>query len=150
MSFTDGPYVQAACFCEQVIEGKDGTLSLIRIVDILWHNEVGPNPPAQMPNFPFQLKLVLMFKSGRAEGRSEVKIVPSLPNGETETAVVQTVHFEGDEKGQNLIVQFAYVFRYEGLYWFNVLVDEEKITAIPLRVRYQRVVASMPPQSPQV
>ncbi len=146
MAFTDGPFVQAACFCDQVIEGKDGTLSLIRIIDTLWHNEAGPNPPTEMPTFPFQVKLVLMLKSGKAEGRHEVKLVPELPTGETETAGVYPAHFEGAEKGQNIIVQFAYAFKYEGLYWFKVYVDDEKITSIPLRVRYNRVVIPSPPQ----
>ncbi len=144
MSFDEGPYIQAACFCDQVIEAKDGSLSLIRIIDTLWHQEAGPNPPMDMPAFPFQIKLVLMLKSGRAEGRFEVNIVPELPNGETERAIMNTVHFEGEEKGQNMVVQFAYVFRLEGLYWFKVLVGNEKITAIPLRIRYRRIVIPVP------
>ncbi len=148
MSFVDGPYVQAACFCEQVIEAKDGPLSLIKIVDTLWHQEVGPTPPEDLPAFQYQLKLVLMFKSGRAEGRHEVKVVPELPNGESETAVMQTVHFEGDEKGVNIVLQFVYVFRLEGLYWFKVLIDNELATKIPLRTRYRRVVMELPPQPP--
>ncbi len=148
MPFEDGPFVQAACFCEMVIEDKSGVLSLLRIIDTLWHTEAGPNPPEEMPAFPFQVKLVLMLKSGRVEGRHEVKIVPSLPNGETEGPQTYTVHFEGEEKGQNLVVQFAYLFRYEGLYWFRVLLDNEKITAIPLRIRYRRIVAANPPMAP--
>lgn len=150
MPFTDGPFVQAACFCDQVIEAKDGSLSLIRIVDTVFHAEVGPNPPQQMPGFVYQLKLVLMFKSGRATGRSEVKIVPALPNGETDTPLMQTIHFEGEEKGNNIVVHIGYAFKYEGLYWFSIFLDDEKITAVPLRVRYQRQVLPIPPQTPQM
>lgn len=34
MAFELGPYIQAATFCSEVIEGKDGVLSLIRLMDI--------------------------------------------------------------------------------------------------------------------
>ncbi len=140
MAFTEGPYVQVACFCEQVIEDKTGVLSLIRIIDTVIHTQAGVTPPSEMPTFPYKSKLVLMFKSGRAQGRHELKLVPELPSGETESPATFTIHFEGEEKGQNIVIDFVFAFRFEGLYWFKVLIDEEQITALPVRVKYNRVV----------
>jgi len=56
-----------------------------------------------------------------------------------------TVHFEGEEKGHNVITRMALTFEHEGLYWFKVYLGEELLTAIPLRVRYNRIVTAPSP-----
>ena len=139
MPFEGGPYIQAACFCNMALEDKTGTLSLIRIIDNVVHTEVGPSPPEEMPPVPFTGKLVLMLKSGRAIGRHTLKVEPELPSGETEGNIILTIHFEGEEKGQNVVTDLRYIFKHEGLYWFNIYLDDEKMTAIPFRVRYNRL-----------
>jgi hypothetical protein len=140
MAFERGPYIQAACFCELVIADQENVLSLIRVVDTLNHFEAGPNPPEDMPPFMHPLKLVLMLKSGEARGRSNLRIVPQVPTGETKDALDLTVHFEGDEKGHNIAANLNFGFEMEGLYWFHVYVDDHKLTSIPLRVKYDRRV----------
>jgi hypothetical protein len=147
MAFEGGPYIQAACFCDTVIEDKTGVLSLIRIVDTVTHTAVGASPPEDMPEFPYAMKLVLMLKSGMARGRSNLRIVPQLPTGETEQGATVTAYFEGEEKGQNVITNINYIFRIEGLYWFKVYLDETLLTAIPLRVKYDRAVIASAPRS---
>ncbi|MFV2045158.1 MAG: hypothetical protein ACC700_18230 [Anaerolineales bacterium] len=145
MPFDGGPYVQAACFCDSVIEDKTGALSLIRIIDTVTHTEVDPSPPEQMPPFPYSMKFVLMLKSGQARGRANLRVVPELPTGATMKPFELTAHFEGEERGQNVITNMALKFEVEGLYMFNVYLDEELFTAIPLRVKYNRVVAGVMP-----
>ncbi len=142
MAFENGPYVQAACLCDMVLEDKTGTMSLIRIIDVLTNAVSGPNPPVDMPPMTHTFWLAVMLKSGSAVGRHEVKVVPQLPSGETKDPLVLTVHFEGGEKGANVMAQMTFQFVYEGLHWFNVYLDEAKLTAIPLLVRYNRVIAS--------
>ncbi|MGH9740926.1 MAG: hypothetical protein ACRD51_01105, partial [Candidatus Acidiferrum sp.] len=44
-----GPYLQMACFCEKVLNEKDGVLSIIRVIDRLTVNASGPDSPEQMP-----------------------------------------------------------------------------------------------------
>lgn len=144
----DGPFIQAACFCETVIEDKSGVLSLIRIIDTLTHSEAGPTPPDDMPAFPYTFKLVLMLKSGEAKGRYNLKIEPELPNGATEKSILVTAYFEGEEKGQNVVADMAFVFKIEGLYWFSVFLEDKKLTAMPLRVKYNRVVVGSSPPTP--
>ena len=143
----DGPFIQVACFCEQVIEDKTGVLSLIRIIDTLTHGAAGPTPPDEMPPFVYPLKFVLMMKSGAARGRHNVRIQPELPNGSTQDSINITAHFEGEEKGHNIVANLSFNFTLEGLYWFNVFLDDTKLTAIPFRVKYDRVVlgTSVPP-----
>jgi len=146
MPFEEGPYVQAAAFCDQVIEDKTGTLSLIRIIDTLTHQQVGPEPPSELPPVTHSMKLVLALKSGRAVGRHQVRIVPHAPSEETEPPLEVTVHLEGEGQGANIILNVTYRFALEGLYWFYVYFDDALLTKVPFRVRYIRVTSGpMPP-----
>lgn len=140
MAFEQGPYIQVAAFCDQVIEDKAGVLSLIRVVDTLTHTEAGPEPPPEMPPVQWRMKLVLALKSGKARGRHELRIVTELPSGETKEPLVFSVHFEGEERGANLIVDVSFTFTLEGLYWFNVYLNEVLLTRLPFHVKYARLV----------
>ncbi len=98
-----------------------------------------------MPPFPYTLQLVLMMKAGKARGRYDLRITPEKPDGSTDNSQIFTVHFEGEERGANLILAFNLMFEMEGLYWFNVYIGDEKLTALPLRIKYQRNVISTTP-----
>jgi len=45
MTYKNGPYIQAACFCEMAIQEASGVFSLIRIVDTIVRTTQGHNPP---------------------------------------------------------------------------------------------------------
>ncbi len=90
------------------------------------------------------MNLVVMLKSGMALGRSEVKIIPHLPDGATEDSMYFTVHFEGAEKGVNLVVGLGFEFKLEGVYWFKVYIDDVKVTELPIRIKYDRVFIQGP------
>ena len=51
---------------------------------------------------------------------------------------------EGEERGFNNIVNMVFTFTMEGLYWFNVYLDDALLTRIPLRIKYNRIVTSEP------
>lgn len=140
MPFEEGPYIQMAGFCDFVLEDKTGALSLIRVIDTLTHREVGPAAPPEMPEVRHTMKLILMLKSGRARGRHELKIVPQLPSGEIKEPIQLSVHLEGEERGQNFIADISFPFTMEGVYWFNVYLNDGLLTKIPFRVKYERVV----------
>lgn len=139
MVFENGPYIQIACFCENVIEDKTGVLSLIRIIDTITQTAAGNPPPEDMPAITWPLNLVLMFKSGKARGRYNLKIVPELPDGSALDPIITTVHFEGEEKGHNQVAKLSFTFQLEGLYWFDIFLNEEKISSIPFRIKYDRI-----------
>ncbi len=138
MTMEGGPYVQVAAFCDQTIEDKQGSLSLIRLIDTLTHAERGPEAPREMPPVPYKLTLVVCVKAGRARGRGEVRVVPEMPSGEMKDPLLLTVHLEGDDRGQNLIFNINMTFTLEGLHWFNVYYDDALLTRVPFRVRYVR------------
>lgn len=142
MAFEQGPYVQLACFCERVLEQKDGVLSLIRVINRVTQSATGPEAPREMPPFVYRLSAVIALRSGQARGRHEVKIVRELPSGlkDTERAPTFTVHLTGQEQGHNIVVNIEMPFEQEGLYWFDVLFDDELLTRMPLRVSYTRMI----------
>ena len=147
MIFNEGPFLQVACFCETVIEDKVGVLSLIRIIDAVDYTTKGTAPPDEMPPLNYPLILVLVYKSGKARGRHELTIKMEEPSGLKETAGSVSVHFEGDEKGQNVISDLQVLFKQEGLYWFHVYLDDTLWISIPFRVRYSRVTSGPSPLS---
>ncbi len=139
MAFENGPYLQAAVFCQDVIEDKSGALSLIRLIDTLTHAPEMTDPPKEMPPINWNWKLVVTMKAGKLRGRHEVKMVPQLPSGETRPPLVMQAYFEADEQGQNLIADMRFTFALEGVYWFAVYFDDDLLTKLPFRVKYMPV-----------
>lgn len=145
-----GPYIKAALLCDQVIEGKDNVLSLIRVVDTVAHTEAGPNAPDVMPAFSHALKLVIMLVAGDAVGRHELRIDLLKPNGLRQTGAVLPVQFLGVSTGtQHMILEMNLAIELEGPYWFEIFLDSdtEPVTKVPLRIIYQRIPTPGVPQS---
>lgn len=145
--FEEGPYIQIAAFCDQVIEGKDGAISLIRVIDTLVHIETGLEPPGGMPPVDYSIKLVLALKPGRAKGRHDIRIIAELASGETKTPLARSIYMDGEERGANIIMNISIRFTQEGLHWFNVYFDNVLLTKMPFRVKYQRIVTPQPRQA---
>lgn len=140
MTFEQGPFIQAAALCENVIEDKTGALSLIRIIDTINHRVAKPDAPFEMPPVTYPLKMVIMLKSGRARGRHEISITPELPSGEFKSSIPKSIHLDGEERGINTVINMVFTFTMEGLYWFNIYFDDSLLARIPLRIRYDRIV----------
>lgn len=143
-----GPYLQMAFFCEKVLEEKDGVSSAIRIVDRITHTATGPEPPEKMPPVPIALTAVISFKSGRARGRHVLKIRPETPSANRLAELSLPLQFEGEDRGAQAVMQVRLQAEEEGLYWFDVFLDDVLVTRMPLRIVYQpmKVGTSRPPQ----
>lgn len=149
MVFERGPFLALAVFCEQVIEDKSGVLSLIRIVDRLLVSTYGSTAPDQMPATPLSWTLVLSFKSGEARGSHPIKIEPELPAGLRLQPLILSAHFEGGNRGQNIIYRLNMKLEMPGVYWFRIYVDDQFVTQIPMEVIYSRTVTPIPLLPPQ-
>ncbi len=60
------------------------------------------------------------------------------PNGVSLPERSFDVMFEGEERGVNLILQLQ-MEGLEGLYWFEISVNDCLLSRVPLRVIYQRI-----------
>lgn len=129
------PFVTAALFCERVLREQDGVLSLIRIIDQVTCN----GPTAEMPPTPLQFNVVLAFKAGFLKGKYMVKFRPEPPSKKEYPALEVPAYFEGDDRGVNLVINFSYIVQEEGVHWFDVMIQDEVLTRIPLRILYQKM-----------
>lgn len=137
MTEPSGPFLAAAFFCESILEGKDGALSVIRIIDRVTQSAKGPGAPEEMPPLAINVWALIALRSGSARGRATLSIRPENPAGQRTPGVELPVLFEGEERGQNFRTEIGFVAEMEGLYWFDVLLDDKLLTRIPLRVVYE-------------
>ena len=139
MSFEQGPYLKTAVFCEHVLREVDGVPSLIRIVDRVTHTRTGPDAPPEMPPVSHNLRAVISLTSGEARGSHEIRVEMEEPSGIRKPSMSSSVLFEGEDKGVNVVLNMTVTFEYQGLYWFNVYLDDKLLTKMPLRVIYSRM-----------
>ena len=144
-----GPYVQAALFADTIIEDKTGTLSAIRIIDRVTHLVGGPSPPDEMPPFNRQLNALISLKPGNARGRQNFKLWQESPDGQRAAVAEGTFHFAGGPNtGVNLQLVLNVTLGQEGLYYFDVDVEEHVLTRMTLEVLYNRVTTGRGPATP--
>jgi hypothetical protein len=131
-----GPLVQAATLCETAIEGKDGTISIVRMIDRMTVSASGIDAPSEMPTVTRQMVGVITLKAGKATGRIQIKVVLEKPSTEQREVWTGPMLAEGPDRGQNFILRLQVTFDQEGLYWFHVFADESHLTSMPFRLVY--------------
>jgi len=128
------PYVAVACVCEQVLIEPDNVASIIRIVDTYTLDPL-PVPPAGVklqPHVP--LNAFVSIKSGDVRGAHEVGLLLRKPDGKTGPLQKWPVELRGGEHGANLRIKFVIPDPAMGLYWFDVLWEDEVLTSIPFKL----------------
>ena len=126
------PYVTAALICETTLEEKNGSLTIVRITDRL-EFEITGLPKGSQP--VLNLRGLLSLKSGPVKGEHKLSIKIIRPNGATKGEVVlPPIKFLGGDQGQNVLLNIGLQIEEEGLYWFDVLFEEELLTRIPLMI----------------
>jgi hypothetical protein len=141
---TGGPYVQMACFCERVLQEKDGVISIIRVIDRLIVTASGMDSPEEMVGGQINFPVVIVLKAGFARGSHTLKLIPISPSGSKMGETNMAVLFEGDDRGVTVILQVTLPAQEEGLYWFDVILSDQLLTRIPFRLVYQRLTGWLP------
>jgi len=128
------PYVAAALICEKVLREETGVASLIRIVDVFTVPPQPQLPPDTKSGLP--LTAFVALKSGSVTGKHPVFLRLHLPSGETKSVPELTEEFRGDEHGVSYVFQIVLEVKEYGLYWFDVVWDDQTVlTRIPFRLR---------------
>jgi hypothetical protein len=142
MPIQGGPYLAGAFLCEKALRETDGVNSYIRVVD-RW---TVTGPSEAMAPTAVQTTLVVIFKSGIHRGAGQLTITPTSPSDQRMASLTIPVLFEGDEdRGIAIHLPMAFAIQEPGLYWFNVSLDGQSFTEVPLRVVYHRVAPMQPP-----
>ena len=136
---SSGPYLVAALLCEKVLQEKDETISVIRMIDRITLTVSALGSPETIPSTIINLSALISLKPGSARGKGIVILRVETPSGLKLPDQLLPVLFEGDDRGVNLIVAFNMVIDQEGVYWFDVLLEEQLLTRVPLRILYQRI-----------
>jgi hypothetical protein len=136
MPVIGGPYLSSAFFCERVLREQDQVLSFVRVVD-RWTLTGATD---KMLPHQIETTMVLVWKSGIHRGSSQVAITPTTPSGKVLPPIEVPVVFEGDDdRGTGAILPLAFPVEESGCYWFDVALDGQSITQVPMRINYLRV-----------
>jgi hypothetical protein len=142
------PLLAAALFCINVLEEKEGLPTLVRVLDQLTIPPPPELPPAaegeKQPKLGVPLIAFVAFKSGDATGDYQLRIDMVSPSGEREPMAMATMRFLGGANGVNVNATLAVPVAEEGLYWYEILVDETLVTRMPLQLRIAREAQPQP------
>jgi hypothetical protein len=141
------PHLLVAVLCEKVLQEKDETLTIVRIVDRLQYRIEGSGLPAGTTPM-ISIKGLIALRSGPVTGEHPIKIVGEKPDGTRKDLYTAGVNFLGKDHGQNIILDMGIGIDQDGLYWFDVFFDDELLTRIPLIVRPLTSQESEGPESP--
>jgi hypothetical protein len=144
MPFDRGPYVITAAFCDEALQERDGTISLIRVIDKL----TASVPAEQIPPVTVNLAFVLLLRAGSAAGRGfTARLGIERPGGEIFGGIEAPVIFsDAPNSPANLIVKLQLQITSPGLHWMAVLLDDEPLARTPLMVEFEAVTPG--PQDP--
>jgi hypothetical protein len=139
LGYDTGPFVVLAVFCEQAIEDKEGIVTLIRIIDQVTLQAIGPGAPDELPEGSFvTTTFVVGLKAGLARGENNVQITFEHPDGSKHAGPDVPVHFSGGvQQGHNIILKLNLGLSDAGVYWAEVTVNKRLVTKSPLEVRYE-------------
>lgn len=149
----DGPWVQSALICEQIIVPPDGVPTIVRVLDRLSvtlqplpSSSPPAVPPDRMPPVEFPLTLTLILRSTRSL-QGELSIDVTTPDGGRYLMMARTAVFSGTPPAFRGNIQANIIFGLSGLYWFDVTFGGQLLTRVPLEVIYapQPVAGRAPP-----
>ena len=130
------PSLRIAALCERVLEEKDGSLSLIRLIDRLVITAEGTDVPKELP--PGQVPLTALMSWISGLGNYEAKIRVIFPDGNSFETPTLPFYLDSLDKVQNQIVRLVLPVKRQGVYWFDFVLGDEIKRRVPLRVVYQR------------
>jgi hypothetical protein len=129
------PYVTAALLCETVLQEKDESLTLVRIADKIQYQLQGIGVALPQGVKPVvNIQGLVSVKAGPVIGDHVIKIVVERPDGDRKEAAVFPIKFLGKDQGQNMVLNIGLGIEQDGLYWFDVVFDEDVLTRIPLMI----------------
>ena len=155
------PVLLVACLCDNVIIEKDGTVSVIRMVDSV--TLMIPKPDAMpedfVKSFPpevaaklmtaaplIQLKLLICVKAGEYSGTVSLKTRLITTSGKVRDfqPIGESVELKEPNAGLNAIMDLRLLVRRVGLCWIEVFVNEEIRSRIPLLIQLGEGSAPLP------
>ncbi len=130
-----GPYLFIAFACPSMPE--DGKMDV--------HNLPGKlnveGDAETMPSFPLNLTLFIGLIAGEYTGKAQVSVKPVSPSKEEYTLISEQVEFKKpfNHRVHIKVSVEDFTIKQQGVYWFDVHLENSLITRIPIEVIYRRV-----------
>lgn len=132
MSVAGGPYVALAVLCQRIDMQPDGSADLIGIVDGLAVDDPeDPNTPPLLLN----LRAVVALRGGSVRGQRRLTVRGWFPSGAEGLSADTLVVFSDARPAVTLNMPLELELPELGTYVFDVLCDDQLVTAITLDVR---------------
>jgi hypothetical protein len=138
-----GPFLASAVFCESIMEDASGKVSAINILDgcQFW---VPPQAPDNVPSKsqPVQIiqNILLIFRTGDAPGKHNLRLMMQQPNGKRSEALNQEIKLTPESHGGVNIKTHVNMSVYSsGVFWIDVILDGKRLTRMPLNISFQRL-----------
>jgi hypothetical protein len=109
------------------------------VVDRVTVTVAASSSPENLPPTTLNLNAFLSFRSGTAKGRLTIKWILEEPSGIRRPEQLLPALFEGEDRATNFILSLPLIVDQEGVYWFDVFLEDQLLTRIPLRIFYQRI-----------
>jgi hypothetical protein len=132
MSVAGGPYVALAVLCQRVDLQPDGSADLIGIVDGLAVDD--PDDP-NTPPLRLNVRAVLALRGGSVRGQRRLTLRGWFPSGAEGLSADKLVVFSDARPAVTLNMPLELELPELGTYVFDVLCDDQLLTAITLDVR---------------
>ena len=128
-------WITAAVVCTNILEEKDGSISLIRFADKLTINTQNL-PEGMAPAVPIDMFIAVR---GDQPGQHVLNLSLHSPSGQQGPITQEIVaKVEGPERGFNIKTRLVMPADEEGMYLIDVLLDKELFVRVPLQVVHQR------------
>lgn len=138
-NFELGPYLQAAFICEHALVENNGVVSFIRIIDRISHFVPESEQSAQIASFTWDIHIVVTFKTGENPGAYQVGVQPIRPDNTRMDKFNYPMLLESPaDRGSSVIAQVRFPFDMAGLWWFDVTLNNVRVSRIPMRIIYQQ------------
>lgn len=137
MPTENGPYLAIAVLCTDVIQDKTTEqLSLIRVFDRLVTTAYGEDAPVEMPATQFNFVIVLSLKAGQDRGRHLLNVHLVRPTQTKDDIISRDLDFSVTTGGMNFVHRSVFEANEAGDYYFDVYLDDDFMTRIPLKIEY--------------
>ena len=131
MSVAGGPYVALAVLCQRIDMQPDGSADLIGIVDgVAVDDPEDPDTPPLILN----LRAVLALRGGSVRGAKRLGLRGWFPSGAEGLSAEKVVMFSDARPAVTLNMPLELELTELGTYVFDVLCDDQLLTAITLDV----------------
>lgn len=134
----DPPYLTAALLCDDILEEKNGRLSIIRVVTEVTVFAVQENAPEAMPVTKIPVVGLFSFNAGGKPGLYQLHLTVIEPGGtERQPSKPLPVELRHDYFTMNVVVRGDVEIKTPGVYWIRVVLDDREVTRLPLNIRYE-------------